>query len=1038
MSDVDAAGHERTLALLEAEGAAHDTLLDLGFRDPSRVLKDLDDLVQPIGQVRLPDSLLDELPGAPDPDLALSNFDRLARSVFSKSDFYAELNARPETCALLVRLLGSSQYFSDILVRDPQYFSWLTETPERLSEVCDRACVDAEMDRALAPFDDSERRLDALRRLMRRELLRIGSADLVGGRPIHRVADELSDLADACLDRVIDETYGALVGRFGTPFEESGREASYAVIGLGKLGGQELNFSSDIDLMFLYSAEGKTDGKGSELRSVSNQEFFTRLSEQIVQVISEPTTEGAFFRVDVRLRPDGMAGALTMPLLAYESYYVRRGELWERQMLIKARVCAGDRVLGQRFIDRIRPFVFPGYIDGSPVDEIHRIKQRIEGKIGSRGQGETHLKLRSGGIRDVEFIVQCLQLIVGQVHEHTRSGHTLEAIEQLTTVGALSSTQSVSLSEAYVFYRRLEHRLQMMHGRSDYILPDSEPAQDALGRSLGLENAEAYVATLERHLSDVQTIYAEIFSEQDEAGAHRSVGALCEIELGDEEARGMLSELGFARPGEAHRNLVYLAFGHAPRIRGTQARRSFVELAPTLMASLQETVDPDQALSHLERLVSAYGAGNTLFQTLNSNHGLRDLLLKLCGGSQYLISILIRNPGLLDWLTLPAVLLREVSAEELETELDRVLEGVEEPSRAIAALCGVKNKELLRIGTRDLLGLTDSFETFEALTCLAEAILRRVLELTYRQRAERTGVPRTPDGDVSPFVILGLGKMGGRELNFGSDLDIVFVYGEDGTTDGARQEGNLQFFVAIAQAVTTALSEVTASGSLYEVDARLRPEGANALMALSFDAYERYLERRASTWERFALSRTRVVAGDADLGARMVSRLETFVLGDGLDEGARATMVDVRRRMERKGGSDLLSIKTGAGGIVDVEFIVQGLQIRHAKNQPGLRTANTRDGLSKLRQAGLIEVGEAHDLDENFVFLRTVEKVLRCQDEQGRTRLPDDEVALNKLARAVGEADHAALLAVLGSGMKRNRSLFVKYIGEPGGKGAGG
>ena len=1023
-------GHERVLALLEAEAGAHGALGDLGFRDPARALKDLDDLIQPIGQIRLPSCLLDELSDAPDPNLALSNLDRLSRSVFSKSAFFSELDARPEICGLLVRLLGSSQYLSDILVRDPEYFYWLTETPERMATVGDRSYVDGEMDGALAAFADPERRLNAVRRLMRRELLRIGTADLVGGRPIHRVADELSDLADACLDRVIEEAWQTLVERFGKPVHDSGGEATFAVVGLGKLGGQELNFSSDIDLMFVYSAEGKTDVTGRDLRSISNQDFFTKLSEQIIQVISEPTVEGTLYRVDMRLRPDGAPGALTMPLVAYESYYVRRGALWERQMLIKARVCAGNRDLGLRFIDRIRPFVFPGYIDGSPVDEIRRIKQRIEGKIGKRGQGETHLKLRSGGIRDIEFIVQCLQLIVGQVHEHARSGHTLEAIHQLSAVGALSATQEMALSEAYVFYRRLEHRLQMMHGRSDYILPDGEAAQGALGRSLGLENAEAYASTLDRHLADVQEIYADIFSEQDEAGAHRSVGALCEIELGDEEATAMLRELGFVRPKEAHRNLIYLAFGHAPRIRGTQARRSFMELAPTLMASLQDTVDPDQALGRLERLVSAYGAGNTLFQVLNRTPGLRDLLLKLCAGSQYLVSILVRNPGLLDWLTLPAVLLREVDDEELELELDRVLQGVDGLSHTIAALCSLKNKELLRIGTRDLLGLTDSFEIFEALTCLAEAILQRVLILAYEERVARSGQPRTASGDVSPFVILGLGKMGGRELNFGSDLDIVFVYGEDGMTDGARQEGNLQFFVAVAQAVTTALSEVTASGTLYEVDARLRPEGKNALMALSYAAYDRYLRKRASTWERFALSRTRVVAGDPDLGARMVAGLESFVLGDGLDAQARSTMVDVRRRMERKEGADALSIKTGRGGIVDVEFIVQGLQVRHARDHAGLRTANTRDGLVRLRDAGLIEPEEAKDLEENFVFLRTVEKLLRRQDEQGKTRLPEDEVALAKLARAAGETDHRSLRGTLEGRMKRNRELFVKYVGD--------
>jgi glutamate-ammonia-ligase adenylyltransferase len=968
--------------------------------------------------------LLRALADVPAPDVSLHNFESLSSAVPRKSGFFRFLDGNPDVCKALVILLGSSQYLSDILSRDPDNFIWLFDSSERWTQVQERAYYDLSILEVLEPLDSTELRLEEMRRLAQRELLRIGAADLVGKRPIYRVADELSDLADSVLDRVIIEGTAELQARYGHPKHSDGLDAEFAIIGLGKLGGQELNFSSDIDLMFVYSGEGSTEGERADSRPVTNQEYFTKLSERIILAVSDSTPEGFLYRIDMRLRPDGSAGALTMPLAAYEAYYTRRGELWERQMLIKARLVAGSSSLGARFLKMIQPFVFPGHIDGTPVEEIHRIKQRIEGKIGRKGDSETHLKLRSGGIRDIEFVVQCLQLIIGQVHEQVRSGNTLEAIQQIRNVGALTDLQASSLSDAYLFYRRLEHRLQMMHGLSDYTLPETEETQLPMSRSMGFDSVESYLNALNRHLSDVQAVYAEVFSDSEDAGASRSLATLCEVDLGDEEAHQLLSDVGFVHPDAAHRNLVYLAFGHAPRIRGTQARRSFMELAPVLIDSLSESVDPDQALSHFDGLVSAYGAGNTLFQTLNANPFLRGLLLKLCAGSEFLIGILTRNPGLLDWLTLPSVLMRERDESELVAELATVLDRAPEDLQ-IQALNGFKNRELLRIGTRDLLGLTDSFATFEALTLLAEVILKRVYTLGYERLVTKWGVPRTASGEVCPFVVLGLGKMGGRELNFGSDLDLIFVYGEDGKTE--KGQGNLQFFVELCQSIVNDLEKPTPNGTLYGADARLRPEGGSALLAISYDVYCTYLQKRAKTWERLALSRARTVAGDIALGKRMLEEFELFVVGESLSGEAIAEIRDIRKRMELKDLSSL-SIKTAPGGIVDVEFLVQVLQIRHAALHPEVRSTPTHLGLGLLVEAGILSEDEGASLAEDFDFLRTVEKTLRRQNERGTTRLPSDGRALGAIARAVGFEDSESFLSVLEEKMISNRALFDTHV----------
>ena len=1014
-----------------------DALVRAGFRDVERALQNFEELAGSEDDGQLPDEFFQMLIDAPDPDMALNNFVRVVQAIRNRTAFLHTLETQPELCRMLLCVLGGSPFMADMLVRDPDIFDWLTDAPDRIAQSSEKEHLLASFDRAVEAVDTREDKLNAVRRSARRELLRIGVGDLAGGRAIQNVAADLSVLADVCLQKLIDILLPDLHARYGMPQNADGQRVAFAIFGMGKLGGMELNFSSDIDLMFVYGAEGNTDGE----RSVTNQEFFSRLCEQIVRAATEVTPEGFLYRTDMRLRPDGAAGALVMPLAGYEGYYMRRGELWERQMLIKARCCAGSEHLGQRFLRMVEPFVFPRYFDTSPATEINRIKERIEEGIGSKGQRETHLKLRSGGIRDIEFIVQCLQLLVGRIHENARSDNTLEAIRQLQRVSALSGQEADQLRDAYVFFRRLEHRLQMMHNRSDYSLPEGEDEQGVMARTMLMESAEVYRKTLAAHLKAVQEVYAQVFAETRESEG-RSIGALVNMEIGDAEAIGLLEEIGFDRPGEAHRNLVYLAFGHVPRIRGTRARESFTELAPALMQALQESADPDQGLSNLESLVSAYGAGDMFFRILASNEGFRQLMLSLCVGSQFLVQVMRRNPGLLDWLVRPEVLYLDPEAEilhlspgvdALREQLRAQVERYGDTPELVGAFNAVKNRELLRFGTRNLVGLTDTFETFEALTMLADVIVQAVYEVVYARLVEKRGVPRNRSGEEVGFVVLGLGKMGGSELSFGSDLDIVFVYDEDGETDGERPQGNLQFFIDLAQQMIAMLEQNSPQGKLYPVDARLRPEGSSSLLALSLESYGRYLETRASTWERMALSRSRIVAGDAVLGEKLLNLFEPFVVGTGFSDEEIITMLDIRKKMERKDGQrsrKVLSIKTDAGGIVDIEFIAQILQLKFAKDHPELRSANTLEALRRLVEGGFLEASDAQRLQQAYVFLRTVEKVIRRQDEQARTHLPTEDRALSAVARAMGFDTAEVFGDVLKKDMAQTRAIFERVVGN--------
>ncbi len=1014
--------------LLEEPDQAAGELAGHGFRDPVRALQNLECLVDPASQTPLPPEFFRELFRTPSPDRALNNFERLARAALGRSAFYTFLEDPPERCGLLLRLIGSSQYLADILVRNPEYFYRLTDE-QRLKGPCAKEMLEAEFFEAVQSVEKLESRLNAIRRLARRELLRIGAGDLLGGRPIQEIAFELSDLADVVLQQLVDQLTPELDARYGVPRDGRGNRAEFAVVALGKLGGRELNFSSDIDLIFVYSEEGETEGGGTEGRPVMNQIYFSRLAEHLLKAATEPTEEGFLYRVDLRLRPDGASGAVTMPLSAYESYYSRRGELWERQMLIKARPCAGSLTLGNHFVETVQPFIYPRHFKVSPVEEIHRIKGHIEERLGRRGERETHLKLRSGGIRDIEFIVQCLQLIVGRIHGEARSGSTLTAIRQLNQVSALTDTEAEALRSAYLFFRRVEHRLQMMHGLSDYTLPGPD-GQATLAHSLGLLSSSTYEQVLEDHLSAVQAIYQDVFSEaKGEDG--RSIGALCEMEIGDPEANATLRDLGFDNPEEAHKNLIYLAYGHVPKIRGTLARQSFIELVPALMRSLQASADRDRALSNLDRLVSAYGAGATLFRILATNDGLRDLILSLCDGSPFLLNLIVRNPALLDRLTVPGVLHHVPSPRELEAEVDAISGHSKSREEKIAGLNHFKSRELLRIGSRDLVGIIDTFQTFEELTLLAETVLRKVYDIACEEVSAIHGRPRTARGDQAAFVILGLGKLGGKEFNFGSDLDLVFVYSEDGSTDGSRSTGNLQFFVSLAQKILNLLGQSTPYGVLYPVDARLRPEGGSSILALSFESYERYLQKRAAVWERLALSRTRVVAGDGEFGGKVLDRIEHFVMGNGLSGSEVREIVDIRRRIEtqqRSGGQ--LSIKTGPGGIVDIEFLVQILQIRRGGESPQLRSPNTLVSLGRLEEAGILIDEEAEHLRDAFIFLRSIEKVLRRQDERATTRLPSNDRDLVALSRAVGFARPDDFMQTLRQKMRKTREAFQTHLGE--------
>jgi glutamate-ammonia-ligase adenylyltransferase len=486
-----------------------------------------------------------------------------------------------------------------------------------------------------------------------------------------------------------------------------------------------------------------------------------------------------------------------------------------------------------------------------------------------------------------------------------------------------------------------------------------------------------------------------------------------------------LKEFGFAELETAHRNLIFLTYGHVPRIRGTRARESFIGLGPSIIKSIQESPDPDRTLASLECLVAAYGAGDMIFRMLSIHEGARDLLLSLCAGSQFLISLMVRNPGLLDWVVSPDVLYEDRSIQEMKDEFETVVDRVDSAERITTSMNAFKNRELLRIGTRDVTGRAGTFDTFDALTKLAETVLDVVVRTVYTNLSSKNGVPRNEDGGEVRFAVLGLGKLGRRELNCGSHLDLVLVYESDGQTDEVASADNSEFFEEFVQALLTTLTGSTPYGVLYPIDIRLKPQGTGS--AISYLAYDQYLTDQGTTEERLGFSNARFVAGDEAFGQVLLDRLGDFVLGEGLNRQEAEELVACRVKISEEGAKrseEGMSIKTAPGGLVDFEFITGVLQIRGGI----LGQSNTLQAIETLQAARRLDADDGRALLKAFSFMRTIEKVLRRQDESARTRLPVTDRALTAVARAMGFGSSVSFVGAIENEMAETRKRFDKYL----------
>ncbi|WP_242342920.1 bifunctional [glutamate--ammonia ligase]-adenylyl-L-tyrosine phosphorylase/[glutamate--ammonia-ligase] adenylyltransferase [Anaeromyxobacter terrae] len=938
-----------------------------------------------------------------DPDLALAGVERYL-------DGAGELPADRDLLEALVLLAGSSRMVPALLARDPRLLRRAARSPflARERPEADLHRLLARAVRRLDP-DDVPGLLRLLRALRAREIVRIALRDLRRAR-VKEVTAELSSLATASLDAAIRFHDRRLRARHGPPAGLEDREpgAGFCAIAMGKLGARELNFSSDVDLIYVYDRDGQTGGE----RPVTHFAYFAKLAELVTEAIAKPTEDGFVFRVDLNLRPDGQNGPIVNSVRAAELYYQSFGRTWERNALVKARPAAGDLAAGDELLRQLEPFVWRRSLDLDVLAEIQAMKARIDARAGAEGKDD--LKLGKGGIREAEFFVSALQLLHGGRADGKalRERAVLPALDRLLFAGVVPAKDGDVLADAYLFLRRAEHRVQMVEGAQTHRLP---PAGERLGlaRGMGYATEEAFETALAAHRERVARLFGGLLgAAAEEAPLDPELALLADPDVEAARRAEIASRRGLVDPDR-----VLAAIDAMARRRTPFSPHGDPAAAVALLADALGTPDPDQAISHLADFAAALSNPGPYFRMLAEHRRVARLLLSLFGTSDFLSKRFLRHPELIDLLLRQDQVLLEKDAARFSADLDERLAALPadlEPDdlleRQLGELRRFKNEEILRVAIHDIAGTIDLPAIARQLSDLAEVCLERCLELAEGEARAKGVLP------PSRLCVVGMGKLGGRELGYHSDLDLVFLYRGGG---GEHHTA----YSRLAQRFMSFLQMPLREGRLYAIDTRLRPSGNQGALVIGTEGFTRYHMGdalpgggardgaagpvRSQLWERQALLRARHVAGDpapfAEIEAQVIV---PAVYGRREDRAELAAEIRrMRERMESelaKEASRGKNPKTGHGGLVDVEFAAQFLQLAHGHAHPEIRTGSTPVALERLRAAGLLREAEFEALARGYDFLRRVELRLRIVHDFAIDHLPESGPALHQLARRLG------------------------------------
>ncbi len=886
--------------------------------------------------------------------------------------------------------LTFSDFILDNLQQHPEWWQQLQQQAPAADEWQHYAQW---LDQALQGVDNEASLMRELRLFRRHMLVRIAWMQALQHASTEQSLTQLSTLAEILIAAARDWVWQDCRRDFGTPCNEAGEAQPMLILGMGKLGGCELNFSSDIDLIFAWPENGVTQGGRREL---DNAQFFTRMGQRLIKVLDQPTVDGFVYRVDMRLRPFGDSGPLVLSFAALEDYYQEQGRDWERYAMVKARLMGDDQGRwSQELQQMLRPFVYRRYIDFSVIQSLRNMKGMIAREVRRRGLKD-NIKLGAGGIRETEFIVQVFQLIRGGRELSLQLRSLLPTLQAIGELALLNQGQIDHLRAAYLFLRRLENLLQSINDEQTQTLPENPLDRQRLAWAMNAADWDALMVQLEQHMAGVRAIFDELIGDDapdvDDQPQLAEFAGLWQDTLEESDLTPLVPQLS-----EAQRHALYNALNNfrqdvSRRTIGPRGRLALDQLMPRLLSEVCPRDDADVLLGRLTPLLLGVLTRSTYLELLTEYHGALRHLIRLCAASPMLASQLARYPLLLDELLDPATLYQPTATDAYRDELRQYLLRIptDDEEQQLEALRQFKQAQHLRIAAADIAETLPVMKVSDHLTWLAEAIIESVVQQAWQMMVQRYGRPSHLTSDAERgFAVLGYGKLGGWELGYSSDLDLVFLHDcpDDAETDGERVIDGRQFYLRLAQRVMHLFSTRTSSGILYEVDARLRPSGAAGMLVSTFAAFDEYQRSEAWTWEHQALVRARIVFGEPALCERFNTIRHGILClprdASTLQKEVREMRDKMRAHLSNK-HKGRWEIKTDEGGITDIEFIAQYLVLGYAADQPALtRWSDNVRIFELMARHGIMVEQEAQALTHAYVTLRDALHHLALQELPG-------------------------------------------------------
>ncbi|RMF93536.1 MAG: bifunctional [glutamate--ammonia ligase]-adenylyl-L-tyrosine phosphorylase/[glutamate--ammonia-ligase] adenylyltransferase [Candidatus Schekmanbacteria bacterium] len=909
----------------------------------------------------------------------------------------------------LLRFFSASRLAVDIIIRNPEK-TLLILKDESFKELKSKETYLKEIEEEVNYKWEQTKFRNFLLKFKELETLKIMFSDYFEYFSFEETTLSLSNLAKAIIETAYRYAVYHAEKRFGIPLisisdEKEKVKCRFSVVALGKLGGNELNYFSDIDLLFIYTSDkGKVYKDPNDLSSevnISIHEYYTKIAEIITALLRGDGGKNSIYRVDLRLRPEGRSGDLVNSLRSLEIYYESWGQTWERQALIKASHAGGDSELTNEFLKMIEPFIYRKYLDISSINEIKSMKEKIDRSLKADGTSFLNVKNGYGGIREIEFFIQALQLIYGGKDKNIRHENSLTALKKLYELRYINFEDYNILTRSYKFLRTVEHRLQMMDGLQTHLLPENREEKLKFAKRIGYteegfyDELEIFESDYEFFTKSVREAFNHLFETKEEISDKDDILIIWEGTLPKEKSLIALREMGFTEPEKALTNISRLREGKPFAHYSSKYKIKMNETAPVIFKEILSTADPDRALNNLEKFVSSTSMKESVFPFLTDISPTREILLNIFSNSQFISEMLIQRPQLIDFINYA----REEVIKSFDEDDEIREKNKEEIFKEII-------EEIFNVGVDDILKKSNPLKVSRHLSSIADNFLKMVLHRAEIKCMEELGIDGRDKAKRGNLAIYGLGKLGGEEITYSSDLDIIFVYEGKGTIKTKKGEISLQeYYTKVARQVFEIAEEAEKEGIKFIIDSRLRPSGRSGLLVQDSEAYKHYFTNQAKVWERQAYTKLRFICGLKGPVKEFEEIMEDMIFGKSLSNEEALEIDEMRQRMEKEMARDkkqFFHVKFGEGGIVDIEFIVQALILKFGKENVGVRQNNTAKGLKELFLANIINKEDYQRLIKALLFLRTIENRIRILENRPLNTFYKKPERIVRLAMRIG------------------------------------